>query len=128
MEQFREKVVDDGHPDFDFCVDATQTVSFGSLSRVMPTILRNSQIYSLRGDRLFVMQELMAAQGIPRFFADDSTEHALPDMDWLRDMDSLDMRKAKGLLGNTMCLCQVGSVMAILFVGVARSAQERLQT
>ena len=128
MEQFREKVVDDGHPDFDFCVDTTQTVSFGSLSRVMPTILRNSQIYSLRGDRLFVMQELMAAQGIPRFFADDSTVHALPDMDWLRDMDSLDMRKAKGLLGNTMCLCQVGSVMAILFVGVARSAQERLQT
>eukprot|EP00971_Amphidinium_carterae_P291782 5792141-Amphidinium_carterae.1 len=48
----------------DLNVDIRQNPSHASLMEALPTIIRNSQIYSTKAKRLYLTQELLAAQGL----------------------------------------------------------------
>ena len=123
MEQYRERRMQDNAADMDVNIDCSQTTTFGGYMQLMPTLLKNSSIYNLEADRLYLLTEVMAAQGFPRFLASDleACDH-LPDEDFYRTFDGMVARRKKGMLGNAMCVSQVGCAIAIAFLAAFHNA------
>ena len=119
METQRESLLQSGVADLDYVVDCSQTNNFAHPMQVMPTLLRNSSLFSLRGDRLFLVEELMAAQGLPRYLPDDMMERLWPYRGthaFLRRMKEKDIRTS---LGNAMHVSQIGVALACMFMAGA---------
>ena len=117
MLEYRAMLESSGRACDDVIVDVTQNVSFGSVMDVLPTLLRNSMPYSMLSNRLFLATELLAAQGFPVYLeADDEVWRDMPNevkqcIERLMNQPDLTLRR---MLGNTMHLAQVGSVLAIV--------------
>ena len=114
MEQHRMHIEDE---DFDKNVDCSQTVKFGSQMQVVPALLRNSCLYNILQDRLFLPQELLAVQGLPYHMEDTGSGvlDLMPSREFLRDLGRTPAKDLKSMLGNAMNVAQVGSVLALLF-------------
>ncbi|CAE7778322.1 unnamed protein product [Symbiodinium sp. CCMP2592] len=121
MMKHREKLEQDEHTDFDFNVDCAQDIGFTGAMRVMPTLVKNSNIYNLRADRLYTVQELMSVQGFPVHRSDSRTHPCMPDEQTMQHIITMGKKYSKTVLGNTMCLCQVGTALAIVFMAAARA-------
>ena len=119
MESQRESLLQSGVADLDYVVDCSQTNNFAHPMQVMPTLLRNSSLFSLRGDRLFLVEELMAAQGLPRYLPDDMMERLWPYrgthafLQWMKEKD------IRTSLGNAMHVSQIGVALACVFMAGA---------
>ena len=116
MEAFRQELVGKGRSArCDEFADIAQTVKFGNVSHCIPTIIRNSKVYSFSADRLLLPVELMGVQGLPALLSDSRWLGVVGKS--LRDLPKdYAMREACQLLGNGMHLSQVGAavIMCIL--------------
>ena len=117
-EAFRAALLDRGLPAHaDYIADVAQTVQFGTVATYMPTVIRNSRMYSFASDRLVLPAELLAAQGLPVGQGLLCCEH-VPSA--IRELPNVRRcREVTQLLGNCMHLCQVGVCLTILLLDAA---------
>ena len=117
-EAFRAELCERGlGPKPDFFADVAQTVQFGSVAHHIPTVIRNSRIYSFAGERLLLPDELLAVQGVP-VATNGSDADCVPDS-VLQVPDAHSFREVVQRLGNSMHLCQVGSCVLIALLDAA---------
>ena len=91
--------------DWDVNADLAQAPPFGSAHTVLPTIIRNSKIYNLKERRFFLPKELLSAHGVHPLVS------SLVD-DRLLQLCEGQPAKATKMIGNSMCIPQVGAVLA----------------
>eukprot|EP00435_Cladocopium_sp_Y103_P003618 s3521_g1.t1 len=110
------------HPfsfDWDVNVDLAQAPPFGSAHTVLPTIIRNSKLYNIREKRFFLPEELLSAHGVHPMVAG-----LIPDP--LLRLCETHPSKAQKMIGNSMCIPQVGAVLASSSSGWPKSWGHRL--
>ena len=96
------------HPisfDWDINVDLAQAPPFGSAHTVLPTIIRNSKLYNMKEKRFFLPGELLSAHGVHPLVSS-----LVPDS--LLQLCEGHPAKAHKMIGNSMCIPQVGAVLA----------------
>ncbi len=94
-----------------FC-NLRQSPSFGSLSAVMPTLLRGSVIYSFQAERVLVAKEHFEVMGY-RMFSE-------PTAGFAGALDGLSNCQLRGLAGNGMHLAAISSVLLFALAGTVR--------
>ena len=83
---------------------------------MLPTIIKNSKIYSVRHDRLYLPEELLAAMGFPLFSNDAGSVSLKLPSHFVTAMAEAKPNVVKNMTGNSMALCQVGAVLALILV------------
>lgn len=96
--------------DWDVIVDAVQAPGFSTPMDIVPTVIKNSKMYHFRSERFMVAKELLCAQGVPVLSTDPSLRAHIQEP--LLTLCDDFPKKAKSMLGNAMCVPQVGAVMA----------------
>eukprot|EP00439_Symbiodinium_sp_Y106_P004366 s4167_g1.t1 len=121
MEQHRERLICEGIADLDWNVDVKQTVRFATKMQVIPTVLRAATIYNLAACRLFLLSELMSVQGFPRHLqANHPALACLPHREFFANFDALPEKDQRSMIGNSMSLCQIGVVWALVLMQAVR--------
>ena len=122
MEQHRESLMREGIVDFDWNVDVKQTTRFATRMQVIPTVLRAATIYNLAAQRLFLLSELMSVQGFPRHLQANHPALACFPADFLASFDALPEKDQRSMIGNSMSLCQIGVVWALVLMQAVHCA------
>ena len=124
LDSIKQKLIDDGITDFDYNAGVTQTANFSSCLQVMPTLLKHTILYNLRAERLYLPDELMAVQGFPNMLPEnDPLRRLMPADEWLGQLRcDLTDNQLQAVLGNSMALSQLGTIIAVVFAAAAAEA------
>ena len=118
MESIRGELVLKGSSDVaDVFADVSQSLGFGHPSLCVPTIIRNSKIYSFSKRRLLLTAELQGVQGVPMLGSTSRWQRLIPES--MRSISELPFSRATGLLGNSMHASQVGCCLFVALLDAA---------
>ena len=118
MESIRGELVLKGSSDVtDVFADVSQSLGFGHPSLCIPTIIRNSKIYSFSKRRLLLTAELQGVQGVPVLGSTSRWQRLIPES--MRSISELPFSRATGLLGNSMHASQVGCCLFVALLDAA---------
>lgn len=95
----------------DVNIDLAQAPPFGSAAAVIPTIIKNSKMYNVKAQRFFLPGELLSAHGVHPCVADHVPQTLL-------ELCSKHPAKAHKMIGNSMCVPQVGAVFASIILNL----------
>ena len=114
-DRLRLKDYQDKYGEADVNVDVHQRLGFGTGMEVLPTITRNVAFFNLKMQRLYLERELLLAQGI-----DVQAEAAELQEAWGR----LPPKVQHSMIGNAMCVPQLGAILTLLLVSLCIPDQE----
>lgn len=92
----------------------------------MPTLLKNSKIFSLQVNRPFVRRELLSALGVPVFLPAGHVARSAGQEAFETAFQELEDNVAQARLGNGMCLAQVGAMLAVVLIGGLQPCPEQI--
>lgn len=114
LEQYRSELTQTMPVDFDWDViaDTAQAPPFSKAQTFLPTVIKNSHMFSFKADRFLLPSELLCAHGVPMEDDESRFKEGIPEelVSMCRNVPS---RKAMSMVGNSMCLPQVGAVICV---------------
>ena len=114
MQQFRHALEESREEDLDINADIAHTPQYTTAMRVLPTIIQNSIMFNFAAKRMYLLRELLSAQGIPVYTSDDDPVRELVSPAFMRAISDLRAADLHSMIGNSMCLCQVGAPLVFV--------------
>ena len=96
----------------DVTADLAQAPPFGKAVEIIPTIIKNSRMYSLKEQRFFLPEELLCAQGVAMHGDEDRLKEGV-QQSLLELPKGVPQKALMNIVGNSMHLAQVGVTFGV---------------